>query len=139
MRSKRFQVLAERPVNKDGFVQEWPEVGFIAMESPNDPKPSIKLENGIVVELDGKQRSEFDFLDRFIADYAINLDYTEKAMAMDSNEIARMMVDINVPREKIIGITTSLTPAKIVKVVENLNVVEMMMALQKMRARKMPA
>ncbi|WP_278693660.1 propanediol/glycerol family dehydratase large subunit, partial [Parageobacillus thermoglucosidasius] len=31
MRSKRFQVLAKRPVNQDGFVAEWPEVGLIAM------------------------------------------------------------------------------------------------------------
>src|SRR5690625_495950 len=139
MKSKRFQVLADRPVNNDGFVQEWPEVGFIAMESPNDPKPSISLENGKVVELDGKKRNEFDFIDRFIADYAINLDNAENAMKMDSNEIARMLVDINIPRQKIIEITTALTPAKIVQVVENLNVVEMMMALQKMRARKMPA
>jgi len=139
MKSKRFQVLADRPVNNDGFVQEWPEVGFIAMESPNDPKPSISLENGKVVELDGKKRNEFDFIDRFIADYAINLDNAENAMKMDSNEIARMLVDINIPRKKIIEITTALTPAKIVQVVENLNVVEMMMALQKMRARKMPA
>ncbi|SKF62464.1 glycerol dehydratase large subunit [Mycobacteroides abscessus subsp. abscessus] len=46
MRSKRFEVLDERPVNKDGFVNEWPEVGLIAMESPNDPKPSISIRNG---------------------------------------------------------------------------------------------
>lgn len=60
MKSKRFKVLAERDVNKDGFVKEWPEVGLIAMNSPYDPKPSIKMENGVVVELDGKKRSEFD-------------------------------------------------------------------------------
>lgn len=131
MKSKRFQVLAERPVNKDGFVHEWPEVGFIAMESPNDPKPSIKIENEIVVELDGKKRSEFDFIDRFIADYGINLEKAEEAMKIDSLEIARMLVDINVPREEIIEITTASTPAKIVEVVSHLNVVEMMMALQK--------
>ncbi|HCM4642422.1 TPA: hypothetical protein N3J09_000915 [Salmonella enterica subsp. enterica serovar Panama] len=39
MRSKRFEALAKRPVNQDGFVKEWIEEGFIAMESPNDPKP----------------------------------------------------------------------------------------------------
>lgn len=139
MRSKRFQVLAERPVNKDGFVNEWPEVGFIAMESPNDPKPSIHIENGKVVELDGKKRDEFDFLDRFIADYGINLDNAEQVMNTDSLELARMLVDINVPREKIVPLTTAMTPAKIVEVVEKLNVVEMMMALQKMRARKTPS
>ena len=57
MRSKRFEVLENRPVNQDGFVKEWPEVGLIAMEGPNDPTPSIKLENGLVVELDGKTRN----------------------------------------------------------------------------------
>ena len=44
MKSKRFEVLAARPVNQDGYVQEWPEVGLIAMNSPFDPKPSIKIE-----------------------------------------------------------------------------------------------
>ncbi|MEG7483330.1 propanediol/glycerol family dehydratase large subunit, partial [Citrobacter freundii] len=53
MRSKRFEALAKRPVNQDGFVKEWIEEGFIAMESPNDPKPSIKIVNGTVTELDG--------------------------------------------------------------------------------------
>ena len=48
MKSKRFEVLAARPVNQDGYVQEWPEVGLIAMNSPFDPKPSIKIENGVI-------------------------------------------------------------------------------------------
>ena len=38
MKSKRFEVLGNRPVNKDGYVKEWPEVGLIAMNSPLDPK-----------------------------------------------------------------------------------------------------
>ena len=45
MKSKRFEVLAARPVNQDGYVKEWAEVGLIAMNSPFDPKPSIKIEN----------------------------------------------------------------------------------------------
>lgn len=53
MKSKRFEVLANRPVNQDGYVKEWPEVGLIAMNSPFDPTPSIKIENGRVTELDG--------------------------------------------------------------------------------------
>ena len=44
MKSKRFEVLRNRPVNQDGFIAEWPEVGFVAMNGPNDPKPSIKIE-----------------------------------------------------------------------------------------------
>jgi len=139
MRSKRFQVLAERPVNKDGFIGEWADEGLIAMDSPNDPKPSIKIENGKVVELDGKKREEFDMIDRFIADYAINLEKANEVIVMNSIDLAKMIVDINIDRKTIISLTTSMTPAKIVDVVSKMNVVEMMMALQKMRARKTPS
>ncbi|EES48344.1 propanediol/glycerol family dehydratase large subunit [Clostridium botulinum] len=139
MKSKRFQVLAKRPVNQDGLIGEWPEEGLVAMNSANDPKSSIKIENGTVVELDNKKREDFDMIDRFIADYAINLKNAEKAMSLDSVEIARKLVDINVSRDEIVDITTSITPAKVVEVVSHMNVVEMMMALQKMRARKTPS
>lgn len=139
MRSKRFEVLAQRPVNQDGLIGEWSEEGLIAMGSPNDPDASIKIENGVIVELDGKKREDFDIIDRFIADYAINLKDAEKSMSLESLKIAQMLVDINVGRAEIIKITTSITPAKIVEVVSHMNVVEMMMALQKMRARKTPS
>ncbi|WP_042273729.1 propanediol/glycerol family dehydratase large subunit [[Clostridium] dakarense] len=139
MKSKRFEALAKRPVNQDGIIGEWADEGLIAMNSPNDPKPSIKLENGRVVELDSKKREDFDMIDRFIADYAINLEKSEEYMNMDSLEIARQLVDINVGREEIVKISTSITPAKIVEVVSHMNVVEMMMAMQKMRARKTPS
>lgn len=83
-RSKRFEVLAQRPVNQDGLIGEWPEEGLIAMGSPWDPCSSIKVVDGLIVELDSKQRAEFDMIDRFIADYAINIAETERAMALDS-------------------------------------------------------
>lgn len=139
MKSKRFQALSERPVNKDGFVKEWAEVGLIAMNSPFDPKPSIKIENGVVVELDSRKREDFDLLDQFIADYAIDLSNAEKVMAMDSKKIAHMLVDINVPRSEMVSLTKSLTPAKAVEVIGHMNVLELMMALTKMRARKTPS
>ncbi|GAA0068834.1 propanediol/glycerol family dehydratase large subunit [Clostridium sardiniense] len=139
MKSKRFETLAKRPVNQDGLIGEWPEEGLIAMESPNDPKSSIKIENGVVIELDSKKREDFDMIDKFIADYAINLDYAEEAMKLDSVEIAKKLVDINVGRDEIVKITTAITPAKAVEVMSHMNVVEMMMALQKMRARKTPS
>jgi len=139
MKSKRFQVLSERPVNKDGFIGEWPEEGLIAMSSPNDPKPSIKIKEGKVIELDGKNREDFDMIDRFIANYGINLNRAEDVIKMDSVKLAKMLVDINVDRKTIVELTTAMTPAKIVEVVGNMNVVEMMMALQKMRARKTPS
>ena len=52
----------------------------------------------------------FDMLDTFIADHAIRLGNAEKAMAIDSLDIARMIVDINVPRKDILDITLSITP-----------------------------
>ncbi|MGL5313263.1 MAG: propanediol/glycerol family dehydratase large subunit [Peptostreptococcaceae bacterium] len=139
MNSKRFEVLRNRPVNQDGFVTEWPEVGLIAMDGPNDPKPSIKIVNGVVTELDGKQRADFDMLDFFIADHAINLSKAEEVIAMDSLKLARMLVDINVPRAEIVELTTAMTPAKICEVVNQMNVLEMMMSMTKMRARLMPS
>ena len=98
MRSKRFEALAKRPVNQDGFVKEWIEEGFIAMESPNDPKPSIKIVNGVVTELDGKPDSQFDLIDHFIARYGINLARAEEVIAMDSVKLANMLCDPNVKR-----------------------------------------
>ncbi|PWS22646.1 propanediol dehydratase, partial [Enterococcus faecium] len=51
---------------------------------------------------------------------------------------ANMLCDPNVPREKIVLLTTAMTPAKIVEVVSQMNVVEMMMSMQKMRSRRTP-
>jgi len=139
MRSKRFEVLENRPVNKNGFINEWPEVGLIAMDSPYDPKPSVKVVNGQIVELDGKKKEEFDMLDTFIAENGINVENAEKVSNMDSLKLARMLVDINVTRDEIIEYTTAMTPAKAVEVVGKMTVLEMMMALNKMRARKIPS
>ncbi len=138
-RSKRFEALEKRPVNQDGFVEEWPEVGLMAMGSPNDPIPSIKIENGKIVEMDGVARSNFDFIEQFIADYAIDVKVAEKAMAMEPAAIAKMLVDVNVSRQEIIDLVRGLTAAKLVAVFNTMNVVEMMMAMQKMRARKIPS
>jgi glycerol dehydratase large subunit len=137
-RSKRMEKLDQRPVNKDGFIDEWPEMGFIAMKSPYDPDPSVKIENGVITELDGRPRAEFDLLDQFIADHAIRIDRCESSMAVPSLDIARMIVDIHVTRKEILELVSGITPAKMVEVINYLNVVEMMMGMQKMRARKVP-
>ena len=137
-RSKRIEALDARPVNLDGYINEWPEMGFVAMSSPYDPKPSVKVVDGKIVELDGKSREDFDFIDQFIADYAINIDRAEKSMAVSSLEIARMIVDINVSRKEILELISGITPAKMTEVMNHLNVVELMMGMQKIRARRTP-
>jgi propanediol dehydratase large subunit len=138
-RQKRFEVLAERPVNKDGFIQEWPEVGLVAMESANDPRPSIRIQGGRIVELDGRARDDFDMIDAWIADHCIDVSVAEEAMAVDSNDFARMLVDVNVPRSEIARLSVGLTPAKILDVLKRMNVVELMMAMQKLRPRRTPS
>jgi len=138
-RSKRFRQLAQRPINKDTFIQEWPEVGLIAMGSVLDPKPSLKIVDGVVEEMDGKARADFDMIDHFIARHVIDLERSAEAMVTPSEEIRRMLVDIHVPRQKIVHLISGCTPAKVVEVVNHLTVLEMMMALAKMRIRRTPA
>lgn len=137
-RSKRIEALDARPVNLDGYINEWPEMGFVAMHSPYDPTPSIKVEDGKITELDGKRREDFDFIDQFIADYAINIERAETSMAVTSLDIARMIVDIHVSRKEILELISGITPAKMAEVMNHLNVVELMMGMQKIRARKTP-
>ncbi len=137
-RSKRIEALDARPVNLDGYINEWPEMGFVAMHSPYDPVPSIKVEDGKITELDGKRREDFDFIDQFIADYAINIERAENSMAVSSLDIARMIVDIHVSRKEILELISGITPAKMAEVMNHLNVVELMMGMQKIRARKTP-
>jgi len=71
-RQKRFEKLEKRPVHLDGFVKEWDDEGLVAMHSKNDPDPSLKVENGVITELDGKKREDFDLIDQYIAEYGIN-------------------------------------------------------------------
>ena len=137
-RQKRFEELEKRPIHQDTFVKEWPEEGFVAMMGPNDPKPSVKVENGKIVEMDGKKLEDFDLIDLYIAKYGINVDNVEKVMNMDSTKIARMLVDPNVSRDEIIEITSALTPAKAEEIISKLDFGEMIMAIKKMRPRRKP-
>ena len=71
--SRRFQLLEQRAVNRETFVEPWPEAGLIVADSPDDPQPSLRVEAGRVIELDGRPRIEFDILDYFIADHGLDL------------------------------------------------------------------
>ncbi|MBP8784316.1 MAG: propanediol/glycerol family dehydratase large subunit [Synergistaceae bacterium] len=137
-RSKRFENLENRAIHKDGFIGEWIEKGLYAMGSPNDPKPSIRIENGKIVEMDGKTADQFDMIEQFIASYAISVENASEAMSKTEVEIARMLVDINCSRSECIRIFKGLTPAKIARVMDEMNIVEIMMAMQKMRCRQTP-
>ncbi len=138
-RSKRYEFFDKLEVNKDTYLDEMPEIGLITTGGMGDPRPSIKIKAGQIIAMDEKAIDEFDIVDHFIARYSIDLTIAEEAMEIDSIDFARMIVDINVPRSKIIKYAAGMTPAKIVEVVASLNAVELMMAVQKMRTRKTPA
>ena len=109
------------------------------MNGPGDPEPSLVIADGVVSELDGKPRERFDTLDRFIAAHGIDLAVAPEAMALDDAALARMLVDVDVPRAELVRLGRGLTPAKLARVVGRLDPVEMMFALKRLRARRAPA
>ena len=59
-------------------------------------------------------------------------------MALPDERLARMLVDVDVPRDELVRLGRGLTPAKLARVVGMLDPVELMMALKKLRARRDP-
>ncbi len=137
--SKRFDLLAKRDINKETFVEPWAEAGLIVADSPYDPQPSIDIEDGRVLKLDGKMRADFDAIDLFIVSHALDLNVVEEAMSIPAQDYARMLADINVPRGEIARLIAGCTPAKLTDIIRHMNVLEMMMGLAKMRIRRKPA
>jgi propanediol dehydratase large subunit len=137
-RWRRFADWDERPLRLDKFAVEDAENGFSAFRSPHDPKPGVRVEGGRVVEMDGVAAADFDMIDLFIARYHIDPAVATEAMAVPSPQIARMLVDMNVPRAELVRLAHGLTPAKLAEVVAELNALEIAFAYSKMRARKTP-
>ncbi|HEX9768768.1 MAG TPA: propanediol/glycerol family dehydratase large subunit, partial [Kiloniellales bacterium] len=137
-RWKRYDVWDERPLRLDGFAADSPEDGFRATNSPSDPKPSLRLADGLVVEMDGVPAAEFDMIDAFIARHHIDIAVAEEAMAVDSALFARRLVDINVPRDDLVRLARGMTPAKLCEILDGLTTLELSFAQAKLRARKVP-
>ncbi len=137
-RWKRYADWDERPLRLDRFAAEDPANGFSAFSSPADPKPGIGIAAGRVISLDGVLERDFDMIDRFIARHHIDVDIAPEAMAIPSAEIARMLVDMNVPRETLVRLAHGMTPAKLAQCVAHLSALEIAFAYSKMRARKTP-
>jgi propanediol dehydratase large subunit len=135
----RIRFMDEQRVNLDGFAREDPALGLVAMRSPADPAPSLRVAGGEVVELDGKARDEFDTIDRFIAGHGLDLSVAAEAMALADVAAARLFVDPAVPRAEVIRLVAGMTPAKLARVVAELRPAELMMAMTKLRARRTPS
>ena len=137
-RWKRFADWDARPLRLDKFAAEDWKNGFAAFSSPADPKPGATVKGGRVVSLDGVGEHDFDMIDRFIATYHLDPEVMPEAMAMPSEDVARMLVDMHVPREKLVRLAHGMTPAKLADVVSRLTALEIAFAYSKMRARRTP-
>ncbi len=137
-RWRRFSDWDERPLRLDKFAVEDADSGFAAFNSPHDPKPAIEIEGDRVVSMDGVAARDFDMIDLFIARYHIDPKVAPEAMAIPSPAIARMLVDMHVPRTELVRLAHGMTPAKLAEVVAELNAMEIAFAYSKMRARKTP-
>ncbi|WP_374378854.1 propanediol/glycerol family dehydratase large subunit [Dongia sp.] len=134
----RFADWDERPLRLDRFAVEDPANGFAAFKGAKDPKPGLEIRDGRVASMDGIPAAEFDMIDHFIAQHHLDLELAGKAMTVPSADIARMLVDISVPRTELTRLAHGLTPAKLAEVAAQLSAMELAFAFSKMRARKTP-
>lgn len=137
-RWRRFAEWDERPLRLDKFAAEDPAHGFSAFKSPADLQPGVGIQAGKIASMDGVLAHDFDMIDAFIAQHHLDPVIAEEAMAMDSALLARMLVDMNVPRAELVRLARGCTPAKLADVVGRLNALEIAFAYSKMRARKVP-
>src|SRR4051794_15852236 len=138
-RSERFVSREQRELRRELLISPYPELGLVAMDGPNDPEPSLRVEDGRVVELDGRHADDFDVIDRFVARYGIDVEVAAEAAALTDDEIAHRLVDVSVPRADLVRLSRGLTPARLARVLSRLDPVELMFALKKLRARRAPA
>ena len=139
IRWNRMKEWDQRALRLDSFAEENPEHGFSVFRSPYDPDPSLKIDaHGKVIEMDGKRAEDFDIIDSFIAAYHIDPSVAEEAMALPNEVVARMLVDIHVPRSELMRLARGMTPAKLAQVVSCLSALEATFAYSKMRQRLSP-
>ena len=139
MTSRRFSSRATRDLHLEQLVSPLPELGLVAANGPNDPEPELVVVDGVVTRMDGRDATDFDVIDRFVVAHGLDLEVAAEAMSLDDLALARMLVDVNVSRAELVRLSRGLTPAKLARVIGLLDPVELMLALKKLRARRVPA
>jgi propanediol dehydratase large subunit len=138
MGSKRFASRDARELHREQLVAPFPELGLVAANGPNDPMPELLVSDGVVTRMDGRDAHEFDVIDHFVVAHGLDVDVAAEAMALEDAALAHMLVDVNVPRVELVRLSRGLTPAKLARVIGLLDPVELMLALKKLRARRVP-
>ncbi len=137
-RSKRFISRESRELRKELLIEPYADLGLVAMNGPNDPEPELVIEDGRVIRMDGKGEDEFDSLDRLIVAHGIDVHAAAEAQGLCDEGIAKALVDVDIPRERAVYLSRGLTPARLARIVGLLDPTEMMFALKKLRARRVP-
>ena len=135
----RFRFMDAQRVNLDGFAVEDADLGLMAFSSPADPTPSLVVEDGVVLEMDGRPAADFDVIDSFIALHGLDLDVAAEAMAVPDLAFARMIVDPGIPRGDVVRLASGMTPAKLAHCLTLLRPAELVIAMTKCRARRTPS
>jgi propanediol dehydratase large subunit len=138
-RSARFLAREQRELRREVLIEPLAELGLVAMDGPNDPEPSLVIEDGAIVEIDGRVRECWDVLDHFVAAFGLDLEAAREAAELEDVEIARKLVDVDVGRAELVRLSRGLTPARLARVIGMLDPVELMFAIKKLRARRAPA
>jgi propanediol dehydratase large subunit len=136
--SDRFSARAGKELRRELIISPMPELGLVAANGPDDPEPELIAVDGVVQRMDGRDAADFDVIDRFLVAHGLDLEVAAEAMALSDLELARKLVDIDVPRDELVRLARGLTPAKLARVVGTLDPVELMFALKKLRARSFP-
>ncbi len=137
-RSGRFVSREQKELRKELLVEPWAELGLVASDGPADPPAELVVEGGKVVRMDGRSAEDFDVIDRFLVAHGLDLEVALEVMPLPELELARMLVDVDVPRSELVRIARGLTPAKLARVIALLDPVELMFAMRKLRARRDP-
>jgi propanediol dehydratase large subunit len=137
-RSDRFGARAEKELRRELIISPMPELGLVAANGPDDPAPELVVTDGVVTRMDGRDAADFDVIDRFLVAHGLDVEIATEAMALSDVELARRLVDIDVPRAELVRLARGLTPAKLARVIGILDPVELMFALRKLRARSFP-
>ena len=121
----RVHVLADRASRR----------GVTRTRTADDPRPpSLVLDAGRVVELDGRAEPDFDAHDAFVARHALDLGVAEEAMALDEVTFGRMTVHPAVPLEELSRLAAGMTPAKLAASLAALRPAELTMAARRLQA-----
>ncbi len=115
--SDRFASRAEKELRRELIISPMPELGLVAANGPDDPEPELVVVDGVVRRMDGRDAADFDVIDRFLVAHGLDLEVAAEAMALSDLELARKLVDIDVPRDELVRLARGLTPAKLARVV----------------------